>query len=123
MAAARNKALDHLRQQALHARKQEELGADADARGDHVVPDFVDGLDAQHAAQQFGDDVLRLIFSACHPVLPRQAQTALALKPIGGLSTEEIARLRRARADHRAAHRARQEDPRPGARALRVAAR
>jgi RNA polymerase sigma factor (sigma-70 family) len=91
MAAAKNKALDHLRQRALHARKQEELGADADARGDHVVPDFVDALDAARA-DDFGDDLLRLIFCACHPVLSKEAQTALTLKLLGGLSTPEIAR-------------------------------
>jgi RNA polymerase sigma factor (sigma-70 family) len=91
MAAAKNKALDHLRQQALHARKHEELGADADARGDHVVPDFVDALDAARA-DEIGDDLLRLIFTACHPVLSKEAQTALTLKLLGGLSTEEIAR-------------------------------
>ena len=45
MATAKNRALDRLRQEALHLRKQEELGADADARGDHVVPDFSDALD------------------------------------------------------------------------------
>lgn len=91
MAAARNKALDHLRQQALHARKQSELGADADARGDHVVPDFVDALDSARA-DEIGDDLLRLMFTACHPVLSKEAQTALTLKLLGGLSTEEIAR-------------------------------
>jgi len=91
MATAKNKALDHFRQQALHARKQEELGADADARGDHVVPDFVDALDAARA-DDIGDDLLRLIFSACHPVLSKEAQTALTLKLLGGLSTPEIAR-------------------------------
>jgi RNA polymerase sigma factor (sigma-70 family) len=91
MAAAKNKALDHFRQQALHARKQAELGADADARGDHVVPDFVDALDAARA-DDIGDDLLRLIFAACHPVLSKEAQTALTLKLLGGLSTPEIAR-------------------------------
>jgi RNA polymerase sigma factor (sigma-70 family) len=91
MAAAKNKALDHLRQQALHARKQAELGADADARGDHVLPDFVDALDAARA-DDIGDDLLRLIFSACHPVLSKEAQTALTLKLLGGLTTPEIAR-------------------------------
>jgi RNA polymerase sigma factor (sigma-70 family) len=91
MAAAKNKALDHLRQQSLHARKQAELGADADARGDHVLPDFVDALDAARA-DDIGDDLLRLIFSACHPVLSKEAQTALTLKLLGGLSTPEIAR-------------------------------
>jgi RNA polymerase sigma factor (sigma-70 family) len=89
MATAKNKALDHLRQRALHARKQQELGADADARGDHVVPDFVDALDHK---DHVGDDLLRLMLTACHPVLSRHAQTALTLKLLGGLSTEEIAR-------------------------------
>ena len=91
MAVAKNKALDHLRLQALQARKHGELGADADARGDHVEPDFVDALDAAHA-DDIGDDLLRLIFAACHPVLPKEAQTALTLKLLGGLSTPEIAR-------------------------------
>jgi RNA polymerase sigma factor (sigma-70 family) len=91
MTAAKHKALDHLRARALHARKHEELGADADARGDHVVPDFVDALDAARA-DEIGDDLLRLIFTACHPVLGKDAQTALTLKLLGGLSTDEIAR-------------------------------
>jgi RNA polymerase sigma factor (sigma-70 family) len=91
MAVAKNKALDHLRLESLHARKQEELGADADARGDHVQPDVVDALDAARA-DDIGDDLLRLIFTACHPVLSKEAQTALTLKLLGGLSTPEIAR-------------------------------
>jgi RNA polymerase sigma factor (sigma-70 family) len=89
MATAKNKALDHLRQRALHARKQEELGADADARGDHLVPDFSDLLDERDGLD---DDLLRLIFAACHPVLSREAQVALTLKLLGGLGTAEIAR-------------------------------
>jgi RNA polymerase sigma factor (sigma-70 family) len=91
MATAKNRALDHLRAQALHARKQQELGADADARGDHVVPDFVDALDAARQ-DEIGDDLLRLIFTACHPVLKREAQVALTLRLLGGLTTPEIAR-------------------------------
>jgi len=90
MAAAKNKALDYLRQRALHTRRNEELGADADARGDHVQADFVDALDA--GGGDIGDDLLRLIFTACHPVLSKEAQTALTLKLLGGLSTLEIAR-------------------------------
>jgi predicted RNA polymerase sigma factor len=73
MPVAKNKALDHLRLQALQARQHDELGADADARGDHVEPDFVDALDAARA-DDISDDLLRLIFAACHPVLPREAQ-------------------------------------------------
>jgi RNA polymerase sigma factor (sigma-70 family) len=91
MTTAKNKALDRLRQEALHARKQQDLGADADARGDHVVPNFVDALDAARA-DEIGDDLLRLIFSACHPVLAKDAQVALTLRLLGGLSTAEIAR-------------------------------
>jgi RNA polymerase sigma factor (sigma-70 family) len=90
MATAKNRALDWLRQRALHERKQQELGADADARGDHVVPDFSDGIDA--AREDYGDDLLRLIFAACHPVLAREAQLALTLRLLGGLTTAEIAR-------------------------------
>jgi len=60
MAAAKNEALDHLRQRALHTRRNEELGADAEARGDHVQADIVDALDA--GGGDIGDDLLRLIF-------------------------------------------------------------
>jgi RNA polymerase sigma factor (sigma-70 family) len=91
MAAAKNKALDRLRQLKLHESKQQELGADADARGDHVVPDFVDALDAARE-DPIGDDLLRLIFTACHPVCPHEQRAALTLKLLGGLSTAEIAR-------------------------------
>ncbi|MDE2398634.1 MAG: sigma-70 family RNA polymerase sigma factor [Burkholderiales bacterium] len=89
MTAARNRALDRLRQDALHRRKQHELGADADARGDHVVPDFSDALDA---ADEIDDDLLRLVFCACHPLLGREAQVALTLRLVAGLTTGEIAR-------------------------------
>lgn len=89
MTTARNRALDRLRQATLHRQKQEELGADADARGDHVVPDFSDSLDD---ADDIGDDLLRLVFAACHPVLSREAQVALTLKLLAGMSTPEIAR-------------------------------
>jgi len=89
MTTAKNRALDRIRQFALHRDKQEELGADADARGDHVVPDFSDSLDD---ADDVGDDMLRLVFTACHPVLSREAQVALTLKLLAGMSTAEIAR-------------------------------
>ena len=89
MTTAKNRALDRLRQATLHRQRQEELGADADARGDHVVPDFSDSLDD---ADAIGDDLLRLAFAACHPVLSRDAQVALTLKLLAGMSTPEIAR-------------------------------
>jgi RNA polymerase sigma factor (sigma-70 family) len=91
MTTAKRRALDHLRQHALHVRKQEELGADADARGDHVVPDIAVAI-AEAEGDVIGDDLLRLIFTACHPVLPPDARIALTLKLLGGLSTDEIAR-------------------------------
>jgi RNA polymerase sigma factor (sigma-70 family) len=91
MTAAKNRALDRLRQAALQSRRHDELGHDADARGDHVVPDV---LDAVLAAEEdpIGDDLLRLIFTACHPVLKPDARIALTLKLVAGLSTEEIGR-------------------------------
>lgn len=87
MTTAKNKALDRIRQAALQRRRQQELGADADARGEHVAPDRSDEADAE-----LGDDLLRLIFTACHPVLAKEAQVALVLKLLAGLTTAEIAR-------------------------------
>jgi len=89
MTTARNKALDRIRQAALHRQKQQELGADADARGEQFTADPAADLEADH---DIDDDMLRLIFTACHPVLAREAQVALTLKLIAGLSTGEIAR-------------------------------
>jgi RNA polymerase sigma factor (sigma-70 family) len=89
MATAKNRALDRLRQEALHLRRQQELGADADARRDHVTPDFSEALDDRAA---IGDDLLRLVFTACHPVLSKEAKVALTLRLLGGLTTDEIAR-------------------------------
>ncbi len=91
MATAKNRALDRLRQQRLHQRKHEALAADLDALQHHVVPDFVDALDAARE-DDIGDDLLRLIFSACHPLLSTEARVALTLRLLGGLSTDEIAR-------------------------------
>ncbi|WP_159837988.1 RNA polymerase sigma factor [Burkholderia sp. 8Y] len=91
MTTAKNKALDRLRQHALHARKHEELGRDLDAQEMHVTPDFVDALDAARE-DDIGDDLLRLVFTACHPVLSLDARVALTLRLLGGLTTDEIAR-------------------------------
>lgn len=91
MTTAKHRALDKLRQDALHARKHEELGHDLDALESHVVPDFVDTLDAARA-DDIGDDLLRLVFTACHPVLSTDARVTLTLRLIGGLTTHEIAR-------------------------------
>jgi RNA polymerase sigma factor (sigma-70 family) len=91
MATAKNRALDRLRQDVLHARKREELGRDLDAQEAHLVPDFVDALDAARQ-DDIGDDLLRLVFTACHPVLSTDARVALTLRLLGGLTTDEIAR-------------------------------
>ncbi|MDW3688043.1 RNA polymerase sigma factor [Cupriavidus sp. CV2] len=91
MTTAKNRALDYLRQQALHARKHEQIGHDLEAMEAHVVPDFVDALDAARE-DDIGDDLLRLVFTACHPVLSTDARVAMTLRLLGGLTTEEIAR-------------------------------
>jgi predicted RNA polymerase sigma factor len=67
------------------------MGLDLEAREALVVPDFVDALDAARQ-DEIGDDLLRLIFTACHPVLSMEARVALTLKLLGGLTTHEIAR-------------------------------
>ncbi|KAF1020781.1 MAG: putative ECF RNA polymerase sigma factor SigI [Paracidovorax wautersii] len=91
MAAARNRALDWLRHRRMAAGRLEELGLDLDAQEALIVPDFTDALDAARA-DEIGDDLLRLIFTACHPLLPAEARVALTLKLLGGLSTQDIAR-------------------------------
>ncbi|MFZ2987691.1 RNA polymerase sigma factor [Ideonella sp.] len=92
MTTTRHQALDRLRRRAMLAREHEALVADDQAAEAHLVPDFVDGLDAARSAAEIGDELLRLIFIACHPVLPRPAQVALTLRLIGGLETADIAR-------------------------------
>jgi RNA polymerase sigma factor (sigma-70 family) len=92
MTATRNKALDRLRRRAMLHREHEALAADDAAAGAHIEPDFVDRLDAARDQAAIGDEQLRLIFIACHPVLSREAQVALTLRLLGGLETAEIAR-------------------------------
>ena len=87
----KHRALDHLRHRQLAERKHEELGRDLEAMEALVVPDFVDGLDARRA-DTIGDDLLRLMFIACHPLLSTDARVALTLRLLGGLTTDEIAR-------------------------------
>ena len=91
MTAAKNRALDHLRHEKLAAQKHEEIGHDLEAQEALIVPDFVDALDAARE-DEIGDDMLRLVFTACHPVLPMEARVALVLKLLAGLTTHEIAR-------------------------------
>jgi RNA polymerase sigma factor (sigma-70 family) len=92
MTTALNRALDHLRHRQMASARHEDIAADIEALQAHVVPDFSDGLDRQREQAAINDDLLRLIFTACHPVLGAEARVALTLKLLGGLSTAEIAR-------------------------------
>src|SRR3954469_18400858 len=87
MTAAKRRAIDQLRRRELLERKHGELGRDADARRDAAVEELEAAID-----DPVGDDLLRLIFTACHPVLSAEARVALTLRMIGGLTTAEIAR-------------------------------
>jgi RNA polymerase sigma factor (sigma-70 family) len=86
MAAAKRRAIDRFRRNKLIAAKHEELGRDIEA-GQMAAPDLDSALD-----DHIGDDLLTLIFTACHPVLSTEARVALTLRLLGGLTTEEIAR-------------------------------
>jgi RNA polymerase sigma factor (sigma-70 family) len=86
MATAKHRAIDLLRRKSLLERKHEELGRELEAR-ELTVPDFDAALD-----EDIDDDLLRLVFTACHPVLSKEARVALTLRVLGGLTTEEIAR-------------------------------
>src|SRR5919109_4922907 len=86
MATAKHRAIDRLRRIKLSERKHEELGREFEAQQERAVVD----LDA--ALDDVGDDLLRLILIACHPVLSPEARVALTLRLLGGLTTEEIAR-------------------------------
>src|SRR5204862_1758324 len=87
MATAKNRALDWLRRGQLIERKHEELGHEIEARQEHIVP----GIEIADE-DEVGDDLLRLVFVACHPVLSPEARVALTLRLLGGLTTDEIAR-------------------------------
>ena len=86
MATAKHRAIDRLRRSQMLDRKHEELGREMGER-EMMVPDLAAAID-----DPVGDDLLRLIFIACHPVLPTEGRVALTLRLLGGLTTEEIAR-------------------------------
>ncbi len=86
MAAAKHRAIDQLRRRQLQARKHAEIGRELEAQPPEA-PDYAAALD-----EEVGDDLLRLIFVACHPVLPVEGRVALTLRLLCGLTTEEIAR-------------------------------
>jgi len=86
MAAAKHRAIDRLRRKSLLDRKHEEIGRDL-AEKELAMPDLDSALD-----DHVGDDLLRLLFVSCHPVLSTEARVALTLRLLGGLTTDEIAR-------------------------------
>jgi RNA polymerase sigma factor (sigma-70 family) len=87
MTTAKNRAIDRLRRRQLSERKHEEIGRELEARQELTVADFDSAID-----DDIGDDLLRLAFIACHPVLSTEARVALTLRLLGSLTTEEIAR-------------------------------
>jgi RNA polymerase sigma factor (sigma-70 family) len=86
MVTAKHRAIDHFRRNTLLDRKHEEFGREL-AEKEMAVPDLASTLD-----DDVGDDLLRLVFISCHPVLSTEAQVALTLRLLGGLTTDEIAR-------------------------------
>ena len=87
MATAKNRAIDRLRRTQLAARKEEELGREVELQAQLAEPDL-----AAAADDEIEDDLLSLIFTACHPVLATEARVALTLRLVGSLTTAEIAR-------------------------------
>jgi len=88
MATAKHRAIDRLRRSKLLERKHEQLGYELEAAQGAAAPN----LDAELDDEDVGDDLLRLVFTACHPVLSTEGRVALTLRLLGGLTTEEIAR-------------------------------
>jgi len=87
MATAKHRAIDLLRRGQMQERKHGEVGYELESRQESLVPDLDARLD-----DPVGDDLLRLVFISCHPVLSREARAALTLRLLGGLTTDEIAR-------------------------------
>jgi len=87
MQTAKNRAIDRLRRRKLLDRKHEQIGYEIESGLDDAEDQFFDKLD-----DDIGDDLLRLVFISCHPVLSTEARVALTLRLLGGLTTDEIAR-------------------------------
>jgi len=87
MATAKHRAIDQLRRKSMLERKHQELGHELEAQQERAVPDLDAAID-----DHVGDDLLRLMFISCHPLLSTEAQVALTLRLLGGLTTDEIAR-------------------------------
>jgi RNA polymerase sigma factor (sigma-70 family) len=87
MQTAKHRGIDRVRRNVLAERKHEELGHAIESDREDAVAAFEDAID-----DDIGDDLLRLVFVACHPILSTEARTALTLRLLGGLTTDEIAR-------------------------------
>jgi len=87
MATAKHRSIDQLRRRTMLERKHEQLGYELESLQESQVPDLDAALD-----DHVGDDLLRLMFTACHPVISTEARVALTLRMLGGLTTDEIAR-------------------------------
>ena len=87
MATGKHRAIDYFRRNKRVEQKHVELGHELQAEQERAVPDLDAALD-----DDIGDDLLRLVFTACHPVLSTEARVALTLRMVGGLTTDEIAR-------------------------------
>ena len=87
MATGKHRAIDYFRRNKRVEQKHVELGHELEAKQERAVPDLDAALD-----DDIGDDLLRLVFTACHPVLSTEARVALTLRMVGGLTTDEIAR-------------------------------
>ncbi len=87
MATAKHRAIDRLRRRKLHERNEEELTRAIEDQLAMAAPDLEADIE-----DEIGDDLLRLVFTACHPVLSSEARVALTLRLLGGLTTDEIAR-------------------------------
>lgn len=90
-AVAKRRALDRLRHRQLAEHRAPEIGRELDAQHEMAQADFAEAVDAA-IDDDIGDDLLRLVFTACHPVLSTEARVALTLRLMGGLGTDEIAR-------------------------------
>ncbi|MDG4790597.1 RNA polymerase sigma factor [Micromonospora sp. WMMD1102] len=88
MSTARHRAVDLIRRRSVYQRKLRELGREVESRPDPTEAELAAALDSE----RIDDDLLRLIFTACHPVLPTEGRVALTLRLLGGLRTDEIAR-------------------------------
>jgi RNA polymerase sigma-70 factor, ECF subfamily len=87
MSTAKHRAIDLFRRNKLLERKHDELGQELDAKQGTVVEELEEAID-----DDVGDDLLRLVFTSCHPVLSPEGRVALTLRLLGGLTTDEIAR-------------------------------